>query len=948
MSEIPNSTTLSNQAKGKGKGGNRNRNRGKGGRGGNNNGGAKKKNQISQKQPTGITETCTFVPTKPDPEPQIMDDDAPDHHNCLICYSSHLHQERGITPCGHDDVCASCHLRLRSLLSDKKCPICKTSNEQIIVDTDPDPEVNEHKSFNQYEKWGDDIGPNYTYREDVGMFFPVSYYNIKVVPIFALSCNVKSCAFANDSSESSSPGTLKALKNHLATQHNPPLQICELCITHKRDFISRLPRFTAAQLKDHNKYGDMGRNNVGSAAGKANKGHPMCQFCQPKRFYDLTELHKHLNKEHYECFVCKKLDKPLQFFKDYNKLNLHFDREHFLCRFPECLAARFVVFSNEIDLKAHERDMHGLVTGGSTKIQMEFRVRSSGRDGSGVLPQQQQAPNMEEDFGYGLDGEVFVPESLDDNTNLTESQHNEPEITHGPHAERTALLREQARLRREQLGMVGENAGEVTEEAFPTLGNQGAGTMASWSREGGSSSVSIIRGRKTTALNEENFPSLGGPTGTKVNNKVSKLRATGGASSQFAAMSLAANSSTSTSRPFANATGTQQSFFASAASSRNAMPTLSANNFPSLGGGRSRPTLSTNNFPSLGGGSRPSMSAGNFPSLGGGAPPNMGSDNFPSLGGGNKYAAAQAYAKKNINSKGINLNMDQHFPAPATSIASKKKNVFDKKPAAKLQTDNILAFPPPPSARPTVGDGANQVEGMKQALGQAKYKKLKKNTKEFASNALDPESYVSTIISLFDDGIKDPSLWEFIPGLISSCPNESKNKRALRYLENMRFSSGETAPKISSSISNERVTAPGGWASTASSSISSVVASTLSSMPIQYGSAASRAAAFAPSRQTISTGYTGRSLPVPQVKQKNSWASGSKITSKPGAGNSLLAAAASQGPQNGTATKFMAKEKAEERKARQKESLAKQGENAKKKKAKVKKNELRELAFGKF
>jgi hypothetical protein len=640
--------------------------------------------------------------------------------------------------------------------------------------------------------------------------------------------------------------------------------------------------------------------------------------------------------------VCKKLEKPLQFFKDYNKLNVHYDREHFLCRFPECLAARFVVFSNEIDLKAHERDMHGLVTGGSTKIQMEFRVRSSGRDGSGVVHQNQhqQVPNMDEDFSYRLDGEVFVPESLDDANNSTTNnidlQANEPEITHGPHAERTALLRDQAREKREQMGITGDNSSEIasTEEAFPTLGSQRGGAMNNWSREGGGSSVSVLRKKNTTTLNQQNFPSLGGPSETAINKKTSKLRSTRGVNNQFSAMSLAANAAVSTSRPFANAAGTQQSFFSSSASntrSSMSMPKLSANNFPTLGGGG--PRLGTDSFPSLGGGGGPSMGGGN----------------------GNKYTAAQAYTKKSMNSRGMNLKMDQHFPAPSlsnstTSISAKKKNghvLLEKKSAAKLRTDNMLAFPPPPSAgaSASASAGNNQVEGMKLALGQAKYKQLKKSTKAFASNTLDPESYISAVVSLFDDGIQDPTLWEFIPGLISSCPHESNTKRAMRYLESLRFSSGQSAPKVSTNSSNNRAaSSTSGWASTAASASAAFASSNPTPTPIKYGSFASRAAAFAPSRQNITTGFTGRSLPVPQVKKQNSWGGNNKMASKPG---SMLAAAASRGPQNGTATKFMAKEKAQERKAKQKESIAKQGENVKKKKAKAMKNELRDLAFGK-
>ena len=966
--------------------------------GGSNNPNPNNNNRNRNRNRNGNKNKSSSYEKKPDPEKKVLtsisnhsstfvddDDDAPEHQYCLICYTSNLHQERGITPCGHDSVCASCHLRLRSLLTDKKCPICKASNEQIIIDNDPDPAIDQHKSFAQYEKWGEDIGPNYTYRPDVGMFFPLAYYHSKVTPLFALSCNSGNfgngngngnnsnhsgkCQFTNDSSESQSPGTFKALASHLATAHNPPLQICDLCITHKRDFISRLPRFTSHQLKEHNKHGDegSGAHKNASGSGKANKGHPLCQFCQPRRFYDLTELHKHLNKDHYECHVCKKIEKPLQFFKDYNKLNLHFDREHYLCRFPECLAARFVVFPNEIDLKAHERDMHGLMTGGSTKIQMEFRVRPSGRDGSGVGGQHQggqmqQVPNMEEDFGFGLDGGVFVPESLDDTNNPNQnqpSQSNEPDISHGPHAERTALFREQARMRREELGITGtgESADGLTSlEAFPTLGNQGGGNLINWRGRGGASAVTTLRGRNTTALNAENFPTLGGPSETKfASNATSKLRATKvGANSQFSAINRTANAAASTSRPFANAATTSgYGGVGVGRSASAAKANLSADNFPSLGGGMASSSMASRAF---GRSPKPDLSADNFPSLGGttsrsasglGVPMGMGG------GGGNKYAAAQAYAKKNATkSAGMNLGMEQHFPAPSMSgsskSAAKKNSVFDKKPAAQIATNNFLAFPPPSASNKV--DGKDQVEGMKQSLGQAKYKELKRKTKDFALGSLDPESYVTAIVSLFDGGIKDPSLWEFIPNLISSIPNESSTKRAMRYLEGLRYSSGQTASSTSSvSSSSARQTASSGWVSTAAAASSALASTRPVSAPLQYG----KAAAYAPSisaKQNVSSGFTGRSIPLTQIKKKASWNgsnAGLAAVASIRAG-SAIAAAAARPPEIGTATKFMAKEKAEQRKAKHAESMAKQGaDTGKKKKSKAKKNELRDLAFGK-
>ena len=820
------------------------------------------------------------------------EDDQPEHHHCLICYTPNLHLQRGITPCNHDSICASCHLRLRSLHEDKKCPICKTLNDQIIIDADPDPTVDEHKLFEQYEKWGEDLGPTFTFREDVGMFFPLSYYRTHVIPLFSLGCNVGRCTFTNgedalnDQQDASPPGTLKDLKEHLATKHHPPLQLCDLCVEHKRDFVSRLPRYTANQMKEHNKHGDVGRNPK-TQSYNSMKGHPMCDFCAPLRFYDLTHLHQHLHRDHYECFVCKKLDKPLQFFRDYNKLNLHFDREHYLCKFPECLESRFVVFANDIDLKAHERDVHGQGFssgyGRSTKIQMEFRVRGTGRDGSGRATPQ-QAPNMEEDFAYGLDGEVFVPPSLDE-SNENSRQENEPEITHGPHADRTRFLREQARRRREEMGITG-SGNNNSAEAFPSLtssSNALEGNFIGWTREGGAAAA--VRGRNRTELNEENFPSLGGPSQIRETAATSKLRAT-------RTLASATSHAAALSRPFANA---------AAASTR---PSSTVSRISSV------PYAAVN--------SRANLSADNFPSLG----ETSGSST-------NKYASAQAYMKSSSRSNGINLNLDQHFPASSLFSQSKtaKKSVLDKKVPAVAAIDNVLQFPSISSSIRRSNDGTAQVDGMKLALGQAKYKELKKLTKQFAAGDMDPESYVSSTANLFDQGIKDPSFWDFIPDLVSSVPNESYVKRAQYYMESLRYSQNSTSSNVrgnkyfdAESYTNKKSTSsnPGTAWAFATGSANAVSAYT---PPVRTAA------------QSILTGGYDRPSGISQMKVKNSWSSGINSAKAP----SVSAVATNGSRSSGTLTNRSA----------QQESVDNHGGGSgKKKKSKANKQELQNLAFG--
>merc|ERR1712008_83061 len=102
---------------------------------------------------------------------------------CIVCFSDLETNMRAKLPCGHDDMCGVCHLRLRHLHEDKKCPICKTPNDTIIVDND------ESKTFEDYPRWGDDIGAGFVYKGDVGMFFEENYYHKSIVPLYEYSCH---------------------------------------------------------------------------------------------------------------------------------------------------------------------------------------------------------------------------------------------------------------------------------------------------------------------------------------------------------------------------------------------------------------------------------------------------------------------------------------------------------------------------------------------------------------------------------------------------------------------------------------------------------------------------------------------------------------------------------------------------------------------------------------
>ena len=687
--------------------------------------------------------------------------------------------------------------------------VCKTPNDTVIV-------TDTCKVYDEFQAWGDDLGNGFVYRQDCGMHFPTTYYESIVLPLFGYRCGMPGCDF--DESElyvvEQQNGTkpfqhrqvkkrltnLQALKSHLRTAHGRTL--CDLCIEHKRDFVSKLGRFTPEGIKIHLTKGD------GDSSGFT--GHPLCEFCRPLRFYDIVKLHEHLNKEHYKCHICDTMGKPNQFFKDYKRLETHFDRAHFMCHDKQCLEARFVVFQNEIDLRAHESSVHGISKGrGDSKIKLEFRVR---RDGEQF---ENQSVPTGDDFQYGLNGEAFVPDALPGD-NEQQRQVNEPNISDPNHAARTAELRAMAHQIRERNGTGND------QEAFPALGGaaaaaaaEGTGLLVGWSSGGVGAAVSghsRLRKNPVGKVTDEEFPTLGGGSSSSTNNRNNRHKALGlgkrnynkqptlPTGANFSA--VAARTNASSTRPILSNSKPISTVSYASSMPISRPPDMSSDNFPSLGLG-SRPTPQP--FVPLAGSTRaPNMASNHFPSLGNTSSNNKKKASVPNS---NPYAAAQTHARKLREQQGSSdpfpaLSNSSDFSAPPKNKPAKIPNaataLAPKKPPPM---DNILQFPPPPTVmttasskktkkQPSAADlkaGMNTVEQLKEQLGSVRYKKLKALTKSFASGSIRPEQYVEESAVLFDKGLSDEGFWSHVPDLIVSCPNSNGVTRALQHLESVRM-----------------------------------------------------------------------------------------------------------------------------------------------------------------
>jgi E3 ubiquitin-protein ligase ZNF598 len=879
-----------------------------------------------------------------------------DHQHCLVCYSNLSHP--GIQPCNHNEICGACHLRLRHLHSNKRCPICKEEHDKIIVDVPG-------KQFDEYPMWGDELGSNYVFRKNVGIFFEQAHYADTIEPLFGYQCSQPGCSYDgtvpddyicppaqaqdvelegaqngggggdegnfghNDdkkkiqkNKKTTSP--LRALQDHLRIKHR--MTLCQLCIDHKRDFVARLPRFAPHQLKRHLTKGE---------PGSGFEGHPVCEFCRPKRFYDLSHLHMHLQKEHYKCHVCEKQGKHNQFFRNYQSLEKHFDKVHFLCHDVQCMQARFVVFENEIDLHAHERQVHGGTSSGSSKIQLEFRIRRVGYDDA--TTQRQDVPS-EEDFNFGLQGEAFVPAAL--------PQIDGPTL-HPLHLQRTAEFRAHAAQIREQQDL--ENQGE----SFPTLQAAQAGTGSEagaglqplnigWTS---ATTVQRLAPRNVNAgtVTEMDFPALPS-SGPPKSTASAKLRAP--ANRQFAVIRSTATPSvlgggwgTSVARPTA-ATSYQQhngAAFAPAHSesiSLNRTENLTQDNFPALGGGRKAPRYAAASSLAKKQPAPSWNSAVDFP-----VPSTANANSAPKLG----FAAAPKPAPKQTPPS---LNSEEHFPPPPSASNNhksvKERMLGNQKQPSRTAMDNVL---PPSYASLRAVDPKDTLRDMQTSLGPVKYKSLKNVTRHFANDDLTPDAFISHAASLFEKGYGDPEFWKGIPALVASCPNQKSANEALRYMESIRTDL-KTTPTPTPNLTAPRAPPSNSWGGAPPDL-------TPESFPPPSASLARPAASSgwgggpsiaASTRPIGTTRYV-----VPGVKNTNAWGGGTVPSSvtrskKPGPVASVAAAAANEGPLGGTATKFMAQQtKQQKQQAQQKQQNA----SGNKKNKKKEKDDLRNLAFGK-
>ena len=167
--------------------------------------------------------------------------DLSDREHCILCFNDMRFFGLGI--CNHKNVCHTCILRLRFILKDKKCPICKTQSEELLI------AETQSITYEQFKK-ADFRKQLHTDDEDANIFYESGKVKTAGQLLRQMQCLVYNC----------NPGyrfpSLVALQTHLEKEHQKTF--CKICIKGRLVFIREQRLYHLKQLRAHIEYGDPG------------------------------------------------------------------------------------------------------------------------------------------------------------------------------------------------------------------------------------------------------------------------------------------------------------------------------------------------------------------------------------------------------------------------------------------------------------------------------------------------------------------------------------------------------------------------------------------------------------------------------------------------------------------------------------------------------------------
>jgi len=212
-------------------------------------------------------------------------------------------------PCGHREVCSTCTSRLRFILNDKNCCICKQECPSVVITKALGDYTNAVVDFSTLPSQANEgkVG-NYWFHLDTQAYFDDEQHYKMIKAMCRLSCSVcdSTCGAQEPQKELAKRDRefkhIDQLRKHLFHAHK--LSMCTLCLEGRKIFICEQKLYTRAQLDRHLSRGDSEVDGSEIERGGF-MGHPICDFCR-KRFYGDNELYLHMSRDHYTCHICQR------------------------------------------------------------------------------------------------------------------------------------------------------------------------------------------------------------------------------------------------------------------------------------------------------------------------------------------------------------------------------------------------------------------------------------------------------------------------------------------------------------------------------------------------------------------------------------------------------------------------------------------------------------------
>lgn len=273
---------------------------------------------------------------------QVEDLDLSDATHCLLCLNDLKYVAIG--SCGHKNLCPTCVLRLRLIIKDRTCPICKENLEYIYIVDDMSLDLNDLKQME----------PDMIKDKDDGtvMYLNENCKRVSVFPRLNI-CRIGKCRHKKEFTN------VNGLKRHLERDHKRTF--CEICLKYRLVFIQEQKTYFINKLHEHIENGDPGDDQCAQILP-----HPYCNFCD-QYFFNEENLQDHLFREHMTCPICGDEYKNWH-YQNYPSLERHFDKTHYLCKNKNCLKNLFVAFRTEEELAYHNYMLHQR-GGGDKKFQ---------------------------------------------------------------------------------------------------------------------------------------------------------------------------------------------------------------------------------------------------------------------------------------------------------------------------------------------------------------------------------------------------------------------------------------------------------------------------------------------------------------------------------------------------------------------------------------------------